>query len=227
VTDAHFALAVVALASWGFFVYSAIRRPVEANWPAPSYVPAVALLAAIASSLTRDRWLRRGIVLAGVLVAVVYLLSLVPLLPARKDPIARSAGWEGAAQQIHAARLARSSQPGRTLVGADRYQDVSELAFHLPDRPQVFCVCLAGRHNQYELWSGFADVAKPGDALVLLLDERDEGVVHETAALLTPYFASVTRGAPAPLLRGSDTVSVRRVWTLAGYRGGWPVRSAP
>jgi len=227
VTDAHFALAIVALASWGFFVYSAIRRPVEANWPAPSYVPAVALLAAIASSLTRDRWLRRGIVLAGVLVAAVYLLTLVPLLPARKDPIARSAGWDRASQQVQAARVARASQPGRTFAGADRYQDVSELAFHLPDHPQVFCVCLTGRHNQYELWPGFAEVAKPGDALVLLLDERNEGVVHETAVLLTPYFTSVTRGAPAPLLRGTDTVTTRRVWTLAGYRGGWPARSAP
>jgi 4-amino-4-deoxy-L-arabinose transferase-like glycosyltransferase len=229
VTDAHFALAVVALASWGFFVYSALRRPVEANWPAPSYVPAVALLAAIASSLTRDRWLRRGIVLAAAMVAVLYVHALVPILPlpAPRDPLARGAGWKGAAQQVEIARRARDAQPGRTLAGADRYQDVSELAFHLPDHPAVFCVCLSGRHNQYELWPGFADVAKPGDALVLLLDERGEDVVHETAKLLTPYFTTVTRGASAPLLRGSDTVTVRRVWTLAGYRGGWPARSAP
>lgn len=229
VTDAHFALAVVALVSWGFFVYSALRRPVEANWPAPSYVPAVALLAAIASSLTRDRWLRRGIVLAAVMVTVLYVHALVPILPlpARRDPLARGAGWDGAARQVEAARTARSSQPGRTFVGADRYQDVSELAFHLPDHPDAFCVCVTGRHNQYELWPGYADVAKPGDALVLLLDERKEGVVHETAALLAPYFMTLTRGAPAPLVRGSDTVTVRRVWTLAGYRGGWPVRAAP
>ena len=93
--------------------------------------------------------------------------------------------------------------------------------------PEVFCVCVTGRHNQYELWPGFADVAKPGDALVLLLDERKEGAVHETAALLAPYFTSVTPGASAPLMRGSDTVTVRRVWTLAGYRGGWPVRAVP
>jgi hypothetical protein len=118
-------------------------------------------------------------------------------------------------------------QHPRVFVGADRYQDVSELAFHLPDHPVVFCVCLSGRHNQYELWPGFSDVAKSGDALVLLLDERKDGVVHETAALLAPHFASVTRGAPAPLLRNGDTVTVRRVWTLAGYRGGWPVRAAP
>ncbi|HEX5971349.1 MAG TPA: glycosyltransferase family 39 protein [Gemmatimonadaceae bacterium] len=229
VSDAHFALAMVALASWGFFVYSALRRPVEANWPAPSYVPAVALLAAMASSLTWDRWLRRGIVLAAVLVAIIYVHALVPILPlpARRDPLARGAGWDGAARQVNAARAARTAGPGRTFVGADRYQDVSELAFHLPDHPDAYCVCLTGRHNQYELWPGFADVARPGDALVLLLDERQEGVVHETAALLAPYFASVTRGAPAPLLRGGDTVTVRRVWTLAGYRGGWPRRPSP
>lgn len=229
VTDAHFALAVVALSSWGFFVYSALRRPVEANWPAPSYVPAVALLAAIASSLARDRWLKRGIVLAAVMVGVLYVHAIVPILPlpARRDPLARGAGWDGAAQQVEAARAARASQPGRTFTGADRYQDVSELAFHLPDHPEAFCVCLTGRHNQYELWRGFADVAKPGDALVLLLDERSPGVVHETAERLAPYFTTVTRGAPAPLLRAGDTVTVRRVWTLAGYRGGWPVREAP
>jgi hypothetical protein len=164
-------------------------------------------------------------VLAAVLVGVIYLFAFVPLLPARKDPVARGAGWENATQQVAAARTALPG--GRAFVGADRYQDVSELAFHLPDHPQAFCVCLAGRHNQYELWPGFSSVAKPGDALVLLLDERKEGVVHESAAALTPYFGAVTRGALVPLLRGGDTVTVRRVWTLAGYRGGWPVRSGP
>jgi 4-amino-4-deoxy-L-arabinose transferase-like glycosyltransferase len=229
VSDARFAIAVVALWSWVFFVYSALRRPVEANWPAPSYVPAVALLASIATSLTRDRWLKRGIVLAAVMVAVLYVHALVPILPlpARRDPLARGAGWASVAARVNEARLARAAQPGRTFTGADRYQDVSELAFHLPDHPASFCVCLSARHNQYELWPGFAGVARPGDALVLVLDERDEGVVHETAARLVPYFTSVTRGALAPLLRGADTVTVRRVWTLAGYRGGWPVRAEP
>jgi len=226
-TDVHYALAVVALASWGFFVYSALRRSVEANWPAPSYVPAVALLAAASSSLVRDRWLRRGILLAAVLVSAIYLLVAVPLLPARRDPIARGAGWDGAARQVQAARAATVTSGGRTFVGADRYQDVSELAYQLPDHPEVFCVCLTGRHNQYELWPRFADVARTGDALVLLLDERKEGVIHETASRLAPEFTSVARGDAVPLLRGADTVSMRRVWTLSGYKGGWPARAEP
>jgi hypothetical protein len=228
VDDARFALAVVAVVSWLFFVYSALRRPVEANWPAPSYVPAVALLAAMAPTLAHDRWLRRGVVLAAVMVAVIYLQALVPVLPlpARRDPIARGAGWELVAARVDEARRRVAGTRGTTWTGADRYQDVSELAFHLPHHPTSFCICLTSRRNQYELWPGFADVARPGDDLVLALDERQDGIVHETAALLAPYFTSVTRGAVAPLMRRGDTVSVRRVYLLSGYRGGWPARPA-
>ena len=219
--DARFALAVVATGSWVFFAWSAIRRPVEANWPAPSYIPAIALLAALRPPT--DRWLRGGIALAAVLVAVIYVHALHPILPlpARRDPVARSAGWSGVATQV---QRARATLAGRTFVGSDRYQEVSELAWHSPGRPVAFCTCINGRHNQYELWPGFASVAAPGDNLVLALDETTG--TPETAERLTPYFRRVVRGVLAPLLRGADTVSVRRVWVLEGYRGGWPARPA-
>jgi 4-amino-4-deoxy-L-arabinose transferase-like glycosyltransferase len=221
--DARFALAAVAGVCWLFFIYSASRRAVEANWPAPSYVPGVALLAAAAVSDVHRRWLRRGIALAALLVAVLYLHALVPLLPlpARRDPLARNAGWAGVAARVDEARRAAG---GRAWVGAERYQDVSELSYHLPDRPSALCTCLRGRRNQYELWPSFRQLAERGDALVLALDDRGDDA-HEAVASLAPYFTSVTRGALAPLLRGADTVSVRRVWTLSGYRGGWPQRS--
>jgi undecaprenyl-diphosphatase len=220
--DARFVLAIVALGSWVFFAYSAMRRSVEPNWPAPSYVPGVALLAALAASPRRDRWLRAGIGLAAVMVAVIYVQGLVPILPvpARRDPVARAFGWDEVGARV---RQARDSIGGRTFVGADRYQDVSELAFHVAGRPRAVCVCLTGRHNQYELWPGFPAVAAHGDNLVLALDESSG--THGTAALLAPHFDRVTRGALAPLLRSGDTVAVRRVWMLEGYRGGWPARS--
>ncbi|MEO8336074.1 MAG: glycosyltransferase family 39 protein [bacterium] len=219
--DARFLLAVVAVGSWIFFAYSAMRRSVEANWPAPSYVPGIALLAALTSTDTRDRWIRRGIALAAVLIAIIYLHAIVPVLPlpARRDPVARSAGWEELAARVE---VARSALGPNTHAGADRYQDVSELAYHLPGRPQAFCTCLSGRRNQYDLWPSYPQVAKPGDNLVLALDETAD--IHGTVKALSPYFATATRGVLAPLLRGGDTVSVRRVWVLAGYRGGWPAR---
>lgn len=216
VDDARFALAVMATGSWVFFAYSAMRRPVEANWPAPSYVAGIPLLAVW---LPRsNRWLRRGIALAAVMVAVIYAHALHPLLPlpARRDPVARSAGWDAVAGQVQSARVALG---GVTHVGADRYQEVSELAFQLPDQPNAYCMCLSGRHNQYDLWPGFPESARPGDNLVLLLDETAD--THGTVARIAPYFQTVARGALAPLLRGGDTVAVRRIWALRGYRGGW------
>jgi 4-amino-4-deoxy-L-arabinose transferase-like glycosyltransferase len=227
--DAHFVLAVVAVGSWAFYLYSAIHRRVEANWPAPAYIPALVLLASQvvgSPSAALSRWLRRGLVLAGVLVGAVYAYVLAPVLPipARKDPLARALGWESLAAS---ADSARHTLGARVWFGADRYQDVSELAYHLPGQPDVVCVCLTGRHNQYELWPSFASRAARGDALILALDERPPGVVHENVARLAPHFTRVRQGALAPLLRGGDTVSVRRLWTLEGYTGGWPTRTEP
>ncbi|MBW8769927.1 MAG: glycosyltransferase family 39 protein [Gemmatimonadetes bacterium] len=227
--DAHFVLAVVAVGSWAFYVYSAIHRRVEANWPAPAYIPALVLLASQvvgAPNAALSRWLRRGLVLAAVLVAVLYAYVLAPVLPipARKDPLARAAGWDALATKADSTRRTLGT---RVWFGADRYQDVSELAYHLPGRPEVVCVCLTGRHNQYELWPRFTEQAARGDALVLALDERPLGTVHENVARLAPHFTRVQQGALAPLLRDGDTVSVRRLWILDGYIGGWPTRSEP
>jgi hypothetical protein len=118
-----------------------------------------------------------------------------------------------------------ASGSSRAWLAADRYQEVSELAFHSAGRPTVFCLCLSGRRNQYDLWPGFAQTARPGDALIALVDERPDSVTHETVARLAPYFSSVRRDSVAPLLRGADTVMVRRIWVLRGWRGGWPARS--
>jgi 4-amino-4-deoxy-L-arabinose transferase-like glycosyltransferase len=216
VDDARFALAVMATGSWVFFAYSAVRRPVEANWPAPSYVAGIPLLAAWLPRT--NRWLRGGVGLAAVMVAVIYLHAVHPVLPlpARRDPVARSAGWDVVAGQVQRARVELG---GVAHVGADRYQEVSELAFQLPDHPVAYCMCLSGRHNQYELWPGYPDAAHVGDNLVLLLDETAD--THGTVARLAPFFQSTARGALAPLLRGTDTVAVRRIWVLRGYRGGW------
>lgn len=240
--DARFTLAVVAVGCWMFFVYSTLKKSVEANWPAPSYIPGVALLAATYTSRETTararRWLRGGIALAAALVAVIYVHAIVPILPlpARRDPLARSAGWSRVGAQVDSTRWSltgpgsstpKLSNGGAVWLGADRYQDASEVAYWTPETfgmVDAFCICLSGRHNQYELWPGFPQRASPGDALVLLLDERPEGKVHETAAELAPFFARVSRGSPAPLLRATDTVTTRRIWVLEGYRGGWPAR---
>jgi 4-amino-4-deoxy-L-arabinose transferase-like glycosyltransferase len=230
-TDEHFLLAVVATFGFTFFMVSALRKPIEANWPALAYVPAIPLLADAAFSERGWRWFRAAWVLAAALTLIIYAHAVASILPipARKDPIARSAGWDVLARATEAARDSLGAQltaRGRSVhVGAERYQDASELAFHMRGTPRTFSVNLTGRRNQYDLWPGFPQRAAPGDALVLALDDTEE--MHPTLRQLEPHFAEVRRGAAVELRARRGVVTRRRLWTLVGWAGSWPVRPPP
>ena len=223
-SDAAYVLAVVAASTFLFFCYSATRQRVEANWPAPAYIPAIGLLAAQdwSAAARGARWLRAGIWLGAVMSLLIYLHAAFGVLPipTRKDPLARSAGWPELAARAEAARLATTGdRTGASWLGADRYQDAAELAFYTPSHPTTFAVNLSGRGNQYDLWPGFPDVARAGDALVLVVDETPD--VHGTIVRLTPHFTSITRGDVVDLRARLGVVSQRRLWILSGWTGGW------
>jgi 4-amino-4-deoxy-L-arabinose transferase-like glycosyltransferase len=229
--DEQFLLAVVASFAFAFFLVSALRKPVEANWPALAYVPAIPLLAGATLGERRWRWFRAGWVLAAALTLIIYAHAVTSILPipARKDPIARSAGWDALAKATDARRDsvgAPAAARGRSVhVGAERYQDASELALHMRGRPRTFSVNLTGRPNQYDLWPGFARIATPGDALVLVLDDSED--LHPTLRQLAGHFAEMHRGAAIELRARRGVVARRRLWTLDGWRGSWPVRVRP
>jgi 4-amino-4-deoxy-L-arabinose transferase-like glycosyltransferase len=219
--DRAFLLAVVCLTTLGFFFYSAIRQRPEPNWPAPAYIPAFVLLAVAAAGGAWKRWMRAGCALGAAMVVLLYVQSLYPLLPVppAKDPMARGAGWGTLADSVHVA--ARGiGQPGRVWVAANRYQDAAQLAFHLPGNPTVFSLNIAGRPNQYDFWPGFTDRARPGEALLVIHDEgaRGEALMQP----FRPHFETLRAGPLVELRRGDGLISVRRVWVLEGWRGGWP-----
>ena len=223
--DAKYVLGIVALLSFGFFVYSALRQRVEPNWPAPAYIPAIALLATASWGTTARKWLRAGVIFAGVMSLVIYAQGVAPILPLapRKDPIARAFGWREMTQQadsVMQSTIAR--QRTATWLAGDRYQEASVLAFYTPSHPRVFATNLSGRPNQYDLWPRFPDVAERGDNIVIVLDDSDEGHPHEAIKALAPFFDEARRGPLAPLRRGSGEIGARRVWMLVGWHGGWP-----
>ncbi|MDA1082302.1 MAG: glycosyltransferase family 39 protein [Gemmatimonadetes bacterium] len=226
-------LAMTAILPLAFFAYSASRRSVEANWPAMAWIGAVVLLASdLPHSVRMRAWLRRGIVLAAVLSAIVYVHVVVPILPlpAPRDQVAKAFGWELVAATVQRKRVA--IRPGRgapatevAFIAAERYQDAAELAFHLPDHPRVFALNLSGRANQYDLWEQYRDVAALGSTLILVLDDqRDEPRVIRKLACC---FARIDESEGVSLMRGNSVVQRKRVWILSGKTDGWPSRDQP
>ena len=216
----RFVLAMVALFSFGFFVYSAVRQRPEPNWPSPAYIPAIILLAASDWGDAGRKWLRGGVALAAAMSGAIYAQGVAPVLPipASRDPIARAFGWNDLAAQAASQAAAATDSTGRTTwLGGDRYQEASELAFHAPAHPRTFATNLAGRPNQYDLWPGFSDTARPGDNLVLAVD--DGTGMHAAVSALAPYFTSVRAGPVVALRRAGNPVATRRLWVLLGWDG--------
>jgi hypothetical protein len=224
-------LALASTCCAAFFLYSATRRPVEANWPAIAYLPAVVLLATDPPELSSDaRWFDRGLALGAALSCIIFVHALFPILPvpARQDQIAKAFGWELLAHKVDQRRalvMSRASFGGGLFFAAERYQDASELAFHLSDHPRVFSLNLVGRPNQYDLWSTFPERAGGGAALLLVLD--DEPNEPRIIRKLSCCFRRIDAGESVALVRGEDVAARKRLWFLQGWSGEWPRRDQP
>jgi hypothetical protein len=225
-SDAAYVLAMIGAFTFVFFVYSATRQRVEANWPAPAYIAAIPLLAAMPLTSRSRRWFEAGIWLALILSVAIYFHAAFGILPIppRRDPLARSAGWRDLARATDAATArADSAVRSNGWIAADRYQDAAELAFQSPNHPIVFSLNFSGRSNQYDLWPGFAQRAHVGDNLVIALDETGE--TNPIVTRLAPFFRTVARDSLVDLRTRHGLVTQRRLWSLRGWIGGWPPRS--
>jgi dolichyl-phosphate-mannose-protein mannosyltransferase len=223
-SDVEFVLGVTAVFTFLFFCYSATRQRVEPNWPAPAYIAAIPLLAAIPMSSPMKLWFRGGVWLAALLSVVIYLhaaFAILPL-PPRKDPIARAAGWSELGAAVDDVRRRDTVAPSAGVwIAAERYQDASELAFHVPDHPRTFSLNFSSRSNQFDLWPGFPQLARPGDDLLLAVDDsRGE---HSLVKMIAPYFRSYARDTLVDLRSSHGLVTQRRLWVMHGWTGGWPV----
>ncbi len=224
-------LGTIAVFCLIFFVYSATRRSVEANWPALAWLPGMLLFATEPpGSVRAEKWFGRGLAFGGVLIAIIYVHVVHPILPlpANRDQVAKGAGWEELAKFIDRRRDMVSTRTSYAVTevsfAAERYQEASELAFHLPGHPKVYSLNLLGRPNQYDLFPQFAETATPGAALIVLLDEeinRPE-VIRKLGCCFRVY-----QGERVAQLRGTELVSQKRLWLLTDWNGEWPSRAQP
>jgi 4-amino-4-deoxy-L-arabinose transferase-like glycosyltransferase len=213
ISTRRFALAITSIVPLAFFAVSAVRRPVEANWPALMYPSAMLLLASETNAWLRGRWWRGGVAFAMALLIVVSVQAWRPVLPLdpRRDLFSRSYGWSTLAAAVDSAR--RDPFLEGTVdrwVAADRYQDASALAFHLHDHPTVFSLNLAGRPNQFDLWKTVYDTMRPGDGMIAVFDDNPVG---DTLGLrVARWFREVKRGPQVVLRRGDAPIAYRRIW---------------
>jgi hypothetical protein len=102
-------------------------------------------------------------------------------------------------------------------VATNRYQEASELAFHLPDHPAVFSLNIQRRSNQYALWPGFEDTAEPGDCLVFV--DIDDSGARRIADALGARFTDTAEVGAAQRMRGRGVTADYRLWSYTGWTG--------
>lgn len=218
-------LAAISALTWLFFVATALRTAVEPNWQAPAYLSAIALAASYGGGV-RWRWLlRASCILGGAMTLLIYAQAFSPFVPINivLDPAASGYGWTTLAAHVDSARRAGPPPAARaTWVAGERYQEASELAFHLNDHPVTFAIDVHGRPNQYDLWPSFSQRAHPGDRLVLVLGLYTLAENDPVIAVLKPHFDSIALREVVALRRGSTIRAWRRVWVLDGWHGSWP-----
>ncbi|MGH7632971.1 MAG: glycosyltransferase family 39 protein, partial [Gemmatimonadaceae bacterium] len=106
-------LGTITATSMVVLLVSALRGPVEVNWTATAYLPAITLVALWRGGPKWRRWLVAGCGLGAALVLLTYAQALAPVLPvaAADDPTARGTGWAELAQRVERTAAALRADP--------------------------------------------------------------------------------------------------------------------
>ena len=150
-----------------------VAQKVQGNWPMPFYFSALILLAGYCQQANWKNWLKFAMGLGYLMVAITCVLPL--LLQALNwqhsalDPTKRFKNWQQLALSIHQQRLTAMPELADTFVVALGHRFVaSQMAFYLPDHPQVFRLESSGQiSSQYEVWPGPAARFKGKNAFVI------------------------------------------------------------
>ena len=218
--EAGRAALLVGLSLPGFLVFLLLSLHVRiyGNWPAPVYLSALVLIAALFSRRAGDDGHLTGVWKAALVTAAAITLPVIvqvvyPVLPLplRLDRTAREcAGWDQLGAQVGAAAKAME-RPDRTFLFGLRYQYASELAFYTPGQPQTVSINRWTRPNVYDYW--FEDRQLVGwDGVGILEDPA-------TAAAVSTLFTRSLPVEPIILHRDSPWFGRQAVQTLYLFRG--------
>lgn len=155
-----------------------LKQKVQGNWPLPFYFTGLILLAGVWQQGRWRKTLNYALGIGYCMVAITYLLpnvlSTFNLQQSRYDLLRRFNYWPQVAAEIQQVRLLQEPAAADSFIVTLGHRNLaSQLAFYLPDHPQVFRYEAGGRiKSQYELWPGPLTAHRGSNALVVS-DVRD------------------------------------------------------
>ncbi|MFA5983446.1 MAG: glycosyltransferase family 39 protein [Methylococcaceae bacterium] len=137
-----------------------LLQKVQGNWPVSCYFSALILLAGRWVQVNWQKWLKIGMLIGYLMVALTYALPVAiqvfNLHNSVVDPTFRFRHWRELAGSIQTEREKIQAASEQTFILALGHRFLaSQLAFYLPDHPRTFRYEASGRVlSQYEVWPG-------------------------------------------------------------------------
>lgn len=203
----------------GFLVFFllAFQVRIYGNWPAPVYLTAIILIAALFSIRPQSSRLpalwKAALVTAAVITLPVIIQVMHPVLPLslKIDRTAREcAGWDALGQKVGTV-VEEMERPDQTFIFGLRYQYASELAFYVPGQPRTVSINRWTRPNVYDFWFE--------DALLIGMDAVGVFEHQGSAVQVADLFDRSDPVAEIRLYRDSPWFGRQAVQTLYLFRG--------
>jgi undecaprenyl-diphosphatase len=223
----------MSLTTFLVFTLLALHVRIYGNWPAPAYLTAFVLIAALYSQgqagerASQYRLWRFGLGLSFLVSTLILAQLFYPILPLRValDRTARETkGWDTLGEIADRA-LQGMQRPEQTFIFGLRYQLASELAFYMKGQPRTVSINRWSRPNVYDFW--FTDQMLLGrDAVGIFEHKPVITVLPEVFERVDPV-VTVTLRRTGPWF-GKETVHTLYLARCYGFKGGlaWVPKSS-
>lgn len=219
----------MSLTTFLIFALLSLHVRIYGNWPAPAYLTAFILIAALYSpgqvgekiekKATQYRLWWFGLGLASVVSMLILAQLLYPILPLKValDRTSRETkGWDTLGKLVDK-EVQGMPQPKETFIFGLRYQLASELAFYMQGQPRTVSINRWSRPNVYDFW--FIDKMLLGkDAVGIFEHEPVSTVLPEVFERVDPV-KKVTLTRTGPWF-GEETVQTLYMARCYGFTGG-------
>ena len=162
-----FYLFIIPFFVFFLFLYIAIKKRVEANWPAFAYISFFILMGYfIYISKKIKKFFYLSYILSLVLIIFLFYtpildkIGLGKILPPDRDPTKRLVGWKNLGNEV--SKVVKSINTDRYFLFSETYQVASEMAFYVKPFSKVFCINIGRRKNQFDLWEDINNYSNKG-----------------------------------------------------------------